>query len=100
MLTESSAVEGSSDLRAPRNAERVPSVVGMTVREAQSVLHRSGYGCAIAAERSGAEAGPRVVVEQDPKPNSKGFEAELVHLTVSKPFPEGRLPVDCDDQRE
>jgi RTX calcium-binding nonapeptide repeat (4 copies) len=93
-------------LCAPPNEHRVPDVVGMTVPEAYRTLSRSGYGCAIWAERSGQQAGPRRVAAQKEKPGSKGFAAQLIHLTVSKPYPEGYhhpgkglLPPDCVDQR-
>jgi hypothetical protein len=94
-------------LCAPPNEHPVPDVVGMKVPQASRTLSRSGYGCAIWAERKGEHAaGPRRVVAQKERPGSKGFEGNLIHLTVSKPYPEGYhyprkglLPPDCVDQR-
>jgi hypothetical protein len=92
---------------APPNELALPNVVGMTVPEAYRTLLRSGYACAIWAQRSGEHAGPRRVVAQKEKPGSKGYASQLIHLTVSKPYPEGYyhpriglLPPDCVDQRE
>jgi hypothetical protein len=92
---------------APPNEHAVPDVVGMTVPEAYRRLSRSGYACAIWAQRSGEHAGPRRVVAQKEKPGSKGYDSQLIHLTVSKPYPEGYyhpkkglLPPDCVDQRD
>ena len=91
---------------APPNKHAVPDVVGMTVPEAYRRLSRSGYACAIWAQRSVGHAGPRRVVAQKEKPGSKGYDGQLIHLTVSKPYPEGYyhprkglLPPDCVDQR-
>jgi PASTA domain-containing protein len=92
---------------APTNDHAVRDVVGMTVTEAYRTLSRSGYACAIWAQRSGDHTGLRRVVAQKEKPGSKGYAGQLVHLTVSKSYPEGYyhprkglLPPDCVDQRD
>lgn len=92
--------ESPEGLLAPRNGSRVPRVVGMTVPEAARKLRTRGYGCAVIEEEDRRGAGPRRVVSQDLRPGRKGFEGQLVHLAVSRPFPAGTLPFGCVDQRD
>lgn len=97
MLTQASA-QGQ---RAPTNAARVPRVVGMGLSGAVSELRRGDYGCAVTGEEGRGGSGPRRVVAQDPRAGARGSEGQLVHLTVSRPFPdeEGAVPPGCVDQR-
>jgi PASTA domain len=86
--------------RAPRNPLRVPNVVGMTLPDAVQELRRSDYGCAIVREEDRQGAGrARRIVAQEPRSGSKGFEAQLVHLVLSKPLPDD-VPSGCVDQRD
>ncbi len=96
-LTQTSA--GSGQL-AEANPARVPRVVSMAVPEAVRTLRREDYGCAIVDEESRGDGGQRRIVAQAPRPDARGFEGQLVHLTVSSPFPEGALPPGCVDQRD
>lgn len=85
--------------RAPPNDSRVPRVVGATLPEAIGELRASGYGCAITGEEDREHPGDRRVLAQDPRPGAKGSEAQLVHLTVSRPPRADALPARCVDQR-
>ena len=97
MLTQASA-QGQL---AESNGVRVPRVVGMELSGAISELRRGDYGCAVTREEDRGGSGPRRVVAQDPRAGARGFEGQLVHLTVSRPFPdkEGAVPPRCVDQR-
>ena len=97
MLAQASA-EGQL---AAANGARVPRVVGMALSGAVSELRRSDYGCAVTGEEGRGGSGPRRVVAQDPRAGARGFEGQLVHLSVSRPFPdaEGAVPPGCVDQR-
>jgi hypothetical protein len=81
------------------NQEPVPDVVGMPVMKARQVIRRNDYRCAVVTERAG-DAGPRRVVAQRPNPGEQGYVNQVVRLTVSRPFPRGKMPVDCLDRRE
>ena len=85
--------------RAARNPNRVPRVVGATVPEAARELRRAGYGCDVSGEANGEGSGPQRVVAQRPGAGSKGYAAEQVKLTVSRPFPAGRPPRGCEYNR-
>jgi hypothetical protein len=97
MLTQASA-QGQ---RAPANGARVPRVVGIALPGAISELRRSDYGCAVTGGEGRDGSGPRRVVAQNPRAGARGFEGQLVHLTVSRPFPkaENAVPPPCIDQR-
>jgi beta-lactam-binding protein with PASTA domain len=97
MLTQASA-QGQL---AEANGSRVPRLVGMRLSGAISELRRADYGCAVSREEGRGGSGPRRVVAQDPRAGARGFEGQLVQLTVSRPFPdeEGAVPPRCVDQR-
>jgi hypothetical protein len=97
MLTHASA-QGQL---AETNGSRVPRLVGMRLSGAISELRRGDYGCAVSREEGRGGSGPRRVVAQDPRAGARGFEGQLVHLTVSRLFPkaENAVPPPCIDQR-
>jgi hypothetical protein len=45
----------------------------------------------VVGEVADAESGPSRVVAQEPKAGRKGYEGQLVRLTVSEPYPAGVL---------
>ena len=73
------------------NANVVPDVVGMTVLAACRELRPSGYRGAVFGEVSDGKSGPSRVLAQEPEAGRKGYEGQLVRLTVSKPYPAGVL---------
>ena len=73
---------------APRNEHQVPKVVSMTVPEASRTLSRSGYACASGPRMATNTRARGVSWRTKEKPGSKAFTGQLIHLTVSKPYPE------------
>ena len=106
VLASLAALFGCGQSNAPAetnpNANVVPDVVGMTVLAACRELRPSGYRGAVFGEVSGSKSGPSRVLAQEPEAGRKGYEGQLVHLTVSKPYPAGALEQnpECLDRTE
>jgi serine/threonine-protein kinase len=62
---------------------RVPSLVDLTVAEAEQRLTDRGLELVIAEERETDEVEPGIVLEQDPAPNTELEEGESVDVVVS-----------------
>ena len=73
------------------NANPVPDVVGMTVLAACRELRPGGYRGAVFGEVGDGRSGPSRVLAQEPEAGRKGYEGQLVRLTVSEPYPAGTL---------
>ena len=73
------------------NANPVPDVVGMTVLAACRELRPMGYTGAVFGEVGNDKSGPSRVLAQEPEAGRKGYEGQLVRLTVSEPYPAGVL---------
>ena len=83
--------EPNAPAKTNPNANVVPDVVGMTVLAACRELRPSGYRGAVFGEVSDGKSGPSRVLAQEPEAGRKGYEGQLVRLTVSKPYPAGVL---------
>jgi uncharacterized membrane protein YcaP (DUF421 family) len=83
--------DGGACADANPNAKPVPNVVGMPVLAACRELRPEGYRGAVVGEVGDGESGPSRVLAQEPEAGHKGYEGQLVRLTVSEPYPAGVL---------
>jgi beta-lactam-binding protein with PASTA domain len=75
-----------------RQAEDVPSVMGMTVESARAVVERHGLLLTVSQEREEPKSQPGLVVEQHPLEGSQVYRGESVTVVVARPPAKVKVP--------
>lgn len=85
-------------VKAPRNPNQVPSVIGKSVQRAALTLEPVTYGCGIIDihQRDSLPGGR--VLEQTPDAGSRGPLGQLVRVVVSGPYDLKAMPANCMDR--
>jgi hypothetical protein len=83
---------------AARNPEAVPKVVGLPLEKACRALTQAGYngGVKTVLERNGRDS--TLVVSQGTQAGKKGYEGDVIMLSVSRPLKLTNLPRGCVDR--